>query len=376
MTTQIDTQIVDTSVQLRNRLEEIKSLVGNGQFNDGFTALNDAEMFTPAEIEQLKAIAKFIGVDYDKTKNTVGISVSGDNAPRLTRPTIISDGKTLCFRWGEQTVPIQAEVGGACQLVKNEITSDYVTFTLQLEVCAEVNGEEETYCLDFPMVVNKGVTNLPTRSLFFKIIAAGEGHPQHAGLLANFRRADSIGKFSELGDGTYTLKPSEPLKTASGKVMELVEVEGHGRFWSPKELTQAMLPATVVKDKGTIKVGELEISLSSFTKLKELEIGQYQVVGYKWSDYEYQGKTITSAALELEDGRVVGSNKNIESFLKNSTPEITKEFPATLHVDSKKDRGEGKVQVNCRLVPTRITGLMAAIAGVAKKAEEAQLLAV
>lgn len=371
------TEIVDTSTALKERIEEVKALVGNSFFDPGFKALNDNEIFTPSDIAQLKVIAAYLGVDYDATKNTLGVSASADSTPRLTRPTVISNGSALCFRWGEQTVEMNPKIGGACTIVPHKSEqSDYTSFMMVVDVTHEIEGgEEEIYSLEFPMIVNKGVMSLPTRSMFFKILSTGSSHPQWATLLGNFRRADSIGKLSELPDGVYNLLPAEALKTSSGKELELLEVEGIGRFWSPKELTSSMLPASATKVKNTFKIGDKEISISSYTKLKELEIGSYTVVKYTWGEMTYEGKTRTTASLELEDGRMVGANANIESFLKNATPEISKEFTATLHIDSKIPKGDNKVRVNCRLVPTKVSGLMAAIAGVARK-EEAPLMAV
>lgn len=353
---------------LTKKIEELAAIVPNATFAPGYTALDILTILDKDELDELKAVALFVGVDLKEAGHTFGVSNNNaEYAPRLARPVIASNGQTLCFKWGDAVTPINPEIASDCS-IQIMGTNDNKMFSLSVDI----PYNDDIISFDFPMSINKGVDNLPSRGVIFKILATGKTHAGMKDLLSKFRRQDPIGKLSELDDGTYKAIASDPITTAANKVIPVLEIEDRGRFWSLNDLT---LPCEFVKNGNILIANGEEYGLSTFTKLRDLEIGAYKIISYSWGTMTYEGGSKTIATLELDDGRKVGANARIESLLKNSCPEITTEHPAMLFIDSKNNTSDNKVKVNCRLVPTKLSGAMAAIAALGvQKEEEAELI--
>ena len=349
--------------KLTKKIEELSAIIPNSTFAPGYTPLDITTVLDKDELDELKTVAKFVGVDLKEAGHTFGVSNNNtEYAPRLARPVIASNGQTLCFKWGEAVTPVNPELASDCS-IQITGTNDNKMFSLSVDI----PYADDIISFDFPMSMNKGVDSLPSRGVIFKILATGKTHAGMKDLLSKFRRQDPIRKLSELDDGTYNAIASEPITTAAGKVIPILEIEDIGRFWSLNDLT---LPCEFVKNDNTLIANGEEYGLSTFTKLRDLDVGVYKIVGYSWGTMTYEGGSKTIATLELDDARKVGANARIESLLKNSCPEISAEHPATLFIDSKSKTSDNKVKVNCRLVPTKLSGAMAAIAQLAVKAEE------
>lgn len=354
---------------LTKKIDELTSIIANSSFPSGYTPLASEQVLDPDEIQELKCVANFMGLPEDKIGHTFGVNNNNpEYAPRLTRPSIVSNGETLCVKWGDDIIPLNPGIGSDCAIQINTV-AEVKLYSLSVDV----PHEDDIITFEFPMSLNKDVESIPSRGVIFKTLASGSTHAMMPDLLAKFRRLDPIQKLGELPDGEYNALATEPITTAAGKVIHLLEIKGKGRYWALQDMP---LPCKFLKKENTLVIDGHEFSLNTFTKLRDLEVGNYKVVGYSWGTFTYEGGSKTIATLEFDDGRKVGANARIESLLKNSTPEITPEHPATLFIDNKTTAADKKVKVHCRLVPTKLSGAMAAIAAISTvKEPEAELLA-
>lgn len=292
--------------------------------------------------EELKVIAKSLGAEYKESEAVFQWVVTKKGSRFMSAPQILNKGGEVVVEFGNSYYPLnlKEEVDGHNILHLVDVNDTGSVYMLQIEVD------------DKPTISVRLRTKMGAQIQKSKVMSAFKTN-NFKGILSYLHEDAPISSSSDLPE-EFTIDAVDQITAQDGRAIHILVVNGNQKFWCPKGAEKIHTPARAYKHADVLSIetpsGLQTFELSTFTKLKDLEVGEYKVVGWAVTNSQFgEGMNIK---VKLGDSvKLVGANTTIKRSINTLQPKLSEEKPGLLTIEAKEQMANGNTKVICRFSP-------------------------
>ena len=324
---------------LHEELEKF-TVLAEGRWTESRPIAN--KVFSLEAKKELEVIAKSLGAEYKEDEAVFEWVVTKRGTKFMSAPQILNRSGEAVVLFGNTHYPLNLsdEVDGHNVLHLVDVSESGSVYFLQIEVD------------DKPGFTARIRTKPNAQIPKSKIMSAFKSN-NFKNILPYLHEDTPLGSMSDLPE-EFTIDAIDSIKTQDDRTLTILIVNGNQKFWSPKGVETLQFPARAYKHADTLSIetpdGLKTFELSAFTKLKDLEIGDYQVVGWQVTNSKF-GEGINIKVRQGDSVKWVNANTSIRRSINTLQPKLSDENPGLLTIEAKEAMSNGNIRVVCRFCP-------------------------
>lgn len=324
---------------LNQSIERLSSIVSNADTDTQLKSKQDSALFPASVVDQIRAIAESLGVDYDSVPYTFKFYVKDDEY-RMAGPQIyLNSNLEVMTEWGGKTFRFKTPTYFEVSKPDN---GDFFKLLVYVDDNYDEHLVVSCRCNDSKKPARKGIEKAVNDGNIGKYLDV----------------VVQTVKITDLPPGTYKIGEVATKKSKAGNEYSLAYVQSDaftGWFFYYDTMPFGEGDSFEVTEEGIYFAGD-KVSFGG-KGLKDLDEGSYLVESYKIEDTKYGPR----ATLELKgEGKVYG-NAAVTRTLLTSEPIINAESPAELVIKSKTTMKDGKIRVNCSIKSKQLEDELSAL---------------